>query len=330
LKPVVDEAHALAYRPLEAEAISESAAVSVRLGRNTDSEKLLAEALRNALASRHDDLLPEISSNLIWVIGFQNRFREAEEWSRFGLATVERAAVVNPITHAWILNNTGAVLYLQKRFAEALEYFQQARSVKEKALGPEDPDVAEALGNIALVLNKLGRPEEALDANDRSLHILKRALGDMHPAIAETLSNRGEILLVLGRHSEALDAYRRAEAIWEREFGASSPSIAYALSGSGRALMKLGNARAARPAFERALKILAARRAEAEFGLATALWAEGVERDRAISLAQRAAEHSTELPALAPERTEILEWLQKHRSANAVIAGETTRQPRAR
>jgi tetratricopeptide (TPR) repeat protein/tRNA A-37 threonylcarbamoyl transferase component Bud32 len=318
LKSVEQEARALDYRPLEAEAAAAMASANVKLGRNAEAEKLLGSALRSALASRHDDLLPEISSDLIWVVGFQNRFREAEEWSRFAQASIERSPYANPITYAWILNNTGAVFYLQKRFAEANEYWQRAYQIKAKALGPDDPDIATALGNIALVLNKLGRTSEALDASNRGLRITRQALGEEHPAFADDLSNRGEILLALNQYQEALEAYGKAEGIWEREFGPDAPSIAYALSGAGRAMMKLGNPRGARPAFERALRILekngaeAARRAEAEFGLAMALWAEGVERDRAISMAQKAAEHSTDLPALAPERTEVVQWLRQH------------------
>jgi tetratricopeptide (TPR) repeat protein/tRNA A-37 threonylcarbamoyl transferase component Bud32 len=320
LKPVVDEAKSLAYRPLEAEALTQVGTTNVQLGRNGDAEQFLDDALRAALASHHDDLLPDIAAGLVWVVGFQGRFKDAERWSRFADATIERETMLNPIKYSWVLNDMGAVYYLQQRFGEALEYQQRALQIKEKALGPDDPDVAGTLANIALVLNKLGRSEEALRMSDRSLRIHQRALGDSHPGMADELSNRGEILLALNRPAEALEAYERAEKIWDSEFGSEAPSVAYALTGIGRSLVLLKKPREARPFLERALTIRErtdpepSRLAETELWLASALWDNGKDFERAISLAQRALERCGQSPPLASMHAEVGHWLATHRS----------------
>jgi tetratricopeptide (TPR) repeat protein/tRNA A-37 threonylcarbamoyl transferase component Bud32 len=326
LKPLVDESKTLGYRPLDAEVSTLMGATNVQLGRNADAEKFLDDALRAALASHHDDLLPEISANLVWVVGFQGRFEDAQRWSRFADATIERETMLNPIKYSWVLNDMGAVYYLEQRYAEALEYQERARQIKEKVLGPDDPDVAVTVSNIALALNKLGRAAEALRMSDRSLRIHQRALGDSHPAMGDELSNRGEILLALNRPTEALDAYQRAKKIWELELGSDSPAVAYALTGIGRALVAAKQPREARPVLERALSIRErndpepSRLAETELWLASALWDGGRDFERAVTLAQRALGRCGQLPALSSMKTEIGKWLTTHRLSTRTLA----------
>jgi tetratricopeptide (TPR) repeat protein/predicted Ser/Thr protein kinase len=317
LKPIVEEARSLGYRPLEAEALARMGAINIELGRNADAEGTCEEALRASVASRHDDLLPDITAGLIWATGFQRRFAEAEHWMRFADATIERTGNSEAVVYAWVLNNMGAVYHVQGRFAESLEYQQRARKIKEKVLGPDDPDVAVTLGNVALALNGLGRADEALTLTDRSLRIRKRALGESHPRVADELSNRGEILFSLHRFLEAIGAYGDAREIWEREFGPDAPAVAYALTGTGRSLIALGRFREAIPELDRALTIRqrydsdAARLGETEFALATALWGDH-HTDRSMTLAHRALNHYGQLPASEAAQSEISKWLAKH------------------
>ncbi|HEV3032572.1 MAG TPA: protein kinase, partial [Polyangia bacterium] len=77
LTPVIREAHALGYKPLEAEALTRAGAADNELGRFADAEKTLEDALRASIASHHDDLLPEISADLVWALGYQRRFEES-------------------------------------------------------------------------------------------------------------------------------------------------------------------------------------------------------------------------------------------------------------
>jgi eukaryotic-like serine/threonine-protein kinase len=322
-KPILEEARSLGYRPLEAEVLVPMGTAYAQLGRNVEAEQVLHEALQSALASHHDDLLAEISAQLIWSVGLQSRFQEAELWSRFADATIERETMSNPIKYSWVLNDMGAVYYLQQRFGQALEYQERARQIKEKTLGPDDPDVAVTLANIALVLNKLGRSAEALRMSDRRLRIHQRALGDSHPAMGDELSNRGEILLALDRPLEAIDAYQRAKKIWEREFGDDVPAVAYALTGIGRALVILKKPKEALPDLERALSIRErsdpepSRLAETELWLASAIWDGNRDFDRSVGLARKALEQCGQSTALEPLRIEISKWLATHRASMA-------------
>jgi tetratricopeptide (TPR) repeat protein/tRNA A-37 threonylcarbamoyl transferase component Bud32 len=326
LRPLLAEARTLAYRPLEAEALTRMGLVQSELWRSDEAAKTFEDAMRVSIASRHDDLLPEISSNLVWALAEQRRFDESEKWSRFAEATIERGTESNPIAYAWLLNNIGVAYLLGGRLQEALEYQQRSQVLKEKALGSDDPDVARTMNNVALSLNNLGRSKEALDLIDRSLRIHKRTLGSTHPETATDLSNRGEILISLNDFPGALKAYEEALTILEREFGPTNAAVAFSLTGIGTALIGLQRPAEAIAPLERALEIRrkadpnGSRLGETEFALARALADAHREPSRALTLAQQAVKHYGALPSTATARTKIAEWLNHRGQAERKVA----------
>jgi tetratricopeptide (TPR) repeat protein/tRNA A-37 threonylcarbamoyl transferase component Bud32 len=323
LRPIVQEARSLAYRPLEAEALARMGAAEAELARYADAERTLDEALRVTVASRHDDLLPDISAWQVWVVGFQRRWGEAEHRMQFANATIERNGSSNSVVYAWLLNNIGAVYHLQERYAESLEYQQRARMIKENTLGTDDPDVATSLGNIALTLSALGRHDEALNMNDRCLRIFRRAMGQEHPRVANELHNRGEILAADGKFDKALTAYEEAKRIWAREFGPDNPLIAYALTGIGRSLIELDKPREAMPLLERALALRerldqdSGRLGETEFALARALAATHPQSQQSVVLAHKALDHYREASSSSQTLKGIEAWLRKRDAPRA-------------
>jgi tetratricopeptide (TPR) repeat protein/tRNA A-37 threonylcarbamoyl transferase component Bud32 len=329
LTPVVQEARNLQYRPLESEALARMSAAYVDMRRNAEAEPLLRDALRTAVASHHDDLLPEIASNLIWVAAMLGKYEDAERWIAFADGVVERTGGEQTVVYAWILNNIGVAHQLQGHYATALEYWRRATAIKEKVLGPDDPDFAISLGNLALALNALGQSDEALAVSDRSLRIRERAQGKAHPRVADEYSNKGEILTRLKRPQEALAAYSRALDIWTRELGPDDPLVAFALTGQGTSLTSLGKDREAVVALERALLIREHHDSErehlgeTEFALAKALWGEHRNPARAIELARSSLIHYAARPGSETARANITSWLAERRSP--VLAARSTR-----
>jgi tetratricopeptide (TPR) repeat protein/tRNA A-37 threonylcarbamoyl transferase component Bud32 len=318
LKPVVDEARELGYRPLEAEALARTGLVQLELSRWEDAATTLESALRASIASRHDDLMPEISANLVWVLGNQGKFEESNRWSRFAESTIERGTSSNALAYAWLLNDIGGVYLLEGRLSESLEYQQRARVLKEQALGTDDPDVASTISNIALSLNALGRRNEALELIDLSLRIHRRTLGTTHPQNATDLNNRGVILAAMSDLPNALKSYQEANEIWEHEFGSTSPALAFSLTGLGVSLVGLGRPSEAIAPLEQALDIRhkhdpdGSRLGETEFALARAVWDSRRDGTRSSILAQRALRDLGQLPSSAADRAQITEWLSHH------------------
>jgi tetratricopeptide (TPR) repeat protein/tRNA A-37 threonylcarbamoyl transferase component Bud32 len=323
LRPIVDNARRLGYRPLEAEALTRMGVAASELGENVEAEKTLETALHASVASHHDDLLGGLSAWLVWVVGFQGRFSEADRWRQFAEATIERSYVENSLEYSWILNNVGVIYLLQGKLSESLEYQRRSLAMKERLLGPDDPDVGATLGNMALTLNKLKRSTEALEYVDKSLHVFRGVFGDSHPRVASQLSNRGEILLTLSRPQDALDVYQKAQRIWEREAGPDDPSIAYALTGIGRSLVALERPREAVAPLERALRIRQDHDAdmsnlgETQFALATALWAAPREHERSIALARTALDSYSRVYSSEVDAQPVRAWLAAHRSVSS-------------
>jgi tetratricopeptide (TPR) repeat protein/tRNA A-37 threonylcarbamoyl transferase component Bud32 len=333
LKPVVQEARNLKYRPLEAEALARMSLAYTEMGRdNVETERVLDDALRVSVASRHDDLVPEIASNLVWVTAFLGKYAESQRWTDFATGAVERIGGEQSVVNAWILNNTGAAHFLQGHYAQSLEYQQRATAIKEMALGPDDPDFAISLGNLALALNALGRSEEALRVSTRSLAIMKTAEGSAHPHVADEYSNRGEILNRLKRRADALSDYRRALDIWLPERGPDDPLVAYALTGIGVSLTGLDRYPEALDALERALVIRqkhdpdSQHVGETEFALAKALWDGHRGAARSIALARAALTHYGSGPGTEAARADIAAWLAERHASDPASTTPARRQ----
>ena len=131
-----------------------------------------------------------------------------------------------------------------------------------------------------------------------------------------------EYLLRSGRFDDALAPAARALAIFERETDPEGLYVTYPLLVLGLAELGLGRAAQAVPFLERAHSIrdareaAPARRGEARFALARALWQKGdgesLDRPRAHALAVEARaeyERSPPAPAIARELEAITAWL---------------------
>jgi tetratricopeptide (TPR) repeat protein len=326
LQPLVDRARTLKYRPLEAEALARIGSATVEISQFAEAERVLEAALQAAVASHHDDLLPEISALLVWTAGYQGRYGDADRWRRFAESSIERTGGENTLSYAWLLNNVGVVYHVQRKLDESLEYQQRAQVIKERILGPDDPDVASSLGNESLTLNTLGRPKEALALNQRAIGILERTLGALHPRVANELSNRGEILMHGGAFEEALGVYEKAQRIWEHAVGPNDPAVAYALTGVGRALTALERPSEALGPLRRALEIRRDRAVdsallgETEFALATAEWSANRNSTVAVSLARNALAHYGRSPSDGVAVSAVKAWLAKRGSADPLAS----------
>jgi eukaryotic-like serine/threonine-protein kinase len=317
--PLVEQAKALGYEPLTAEALGTMGMAYLKGNDPKTAEHALVESYWFADASRHDEVRAEDAMNLVWVIGYeQGRYEEAQGWARSAKAVLQRLGG-HELLEAWLLNNLGGVYELEGQREEALRSQQEALTLKEEVLGNEHPDVGISEGNLAVVLSALGRNQEALAHVDRSIQILASGLGAGHPDLATQLNNRGEILNALGRHREARGSFEKARIIWERELGLDDRNLAYALTGIGISYLSEADPTSGIVPLERAFKIREARetdpsrRAETRFALARALWAAGRDRGRARALAEQAREAYGKIAA-EDKVAEIAAWTRNHDS----------------
>ncbi len=291
---LVSEARVAGYAPLLAEALARLGEVQLRLGRISEGEGNLDEAIWLGQATRYDRVVAEASIDQIFAAGSVDRdTTRARRWFRQAEAFLARMDG-HELLRAWMLNNLGTALDAHGDMEEALMRYRGALQLKEKVLGGTHPDVGTSLGNLAGALTSLGRYQEALEHLNRSVTIVTSAFGREHPETALQLANRADTLNRLGRHVEARRDAEQALPIWERATAPDNAQLPYFLGPLGEALLGLEEPAQAVGVLDRALKIAEQTELRSElrrlrFSLARALWPNGLTRQRAIQLGVLAA-----------------------------------------
>jgi tetratricopeptide (TPR) repeat protein len=278
------------------------------------------EAFAVADASRHDDLRAEVATNLVFLVGtLQGRFQDSQMWAATASAVLQRIGGHDQL-RAWLLNNIGCSYSVHHDDDAAVRSLESASALKERILGKDSVDVGISEANLAQVLQNMRRYEQALVHIDRALNVLEKRLGSEHPELALELCNRGEILNSLERYAEARQPLERAARMWEQQLGPDSLHRAYALTGIGISYLGTGKPANAIAPLEEAFRIRTANevdpgdRAETAFALARALWASGLSRERARSLAAQARIEYVQAARQA-DLAEVDSWLAEHRSS---------------
>ncbi len=336
LTVVVADARKSGYDPVIAEALNRLALLQVDTGRARDAHATIDEALWLAEASRHDELVVELSTVEIYISGYlEHDMVRAERWSNQARVFLQRIGG-HDLLRAWMLNNLGVALDANGDKVAAADELAKSLRIKERVLGNDHPDVAFSLANLADTLNSIGRSNEALELSNRGVEILSRTFGASHPRLVAQLANRAEILNRLGRHEEARRDAERAVAVQRGEAG-PEVNLIYALAPLGEAELGLGHATRAIAPLRQALQ-LAEQSAVADelprlrFALARALWESGRDRRQARLLAAAAAgaagapegapaEKTPGAPTLPePVQRQAAAWLSLHGAPPAPTA----------
>jgi tetratricopeptide (TPR) repeat protein len=254
-KAVLEEARAVRYRPLEAEALYVVGWLEMRLGRNTAADETWAQAVRAALASRHDDMALRSSTELVFVNGYElGRYPRAREWEAHARALLERVGPREEV-EAQLSNNVGTLAFSEGSLPEAQEHYQHALRLRERALGPSHPQTAKVLNNLALVHYRRGASAEAVPLYERVLAIQREQLGPDHPSQAITLINLADARRALEGPDAALPFYTQALELRLRTVGETHPLTLRLYNDIGRVHMERGDFVEARKAHKRALAL---------------------------------------------------------------------------
>ncbi|MGA9520166.1 MAG: serine/threonine-protein kinase [Myxococcaceae bacterium] len=307
-KSAVESARALAYRPLEAEALELLAGFQMRTGDLKAAEETLYEAIWAAEAGRHDLVVGSASAKVVSVATYQARSEVGQHWAEHARAALERVGG-DARTEANLLNALAAMAFRSGGAEAALEHFEKSLALRLKVYGPDHPEVAAIHNNIGMVLAN-GRPREALPHLEKSLAIFERALGREHPDTTKALTNLGSIAVELAELDKSIEYNRRALAAAEKGLGPDHPTVGAANQGIGEALTNQGRYEEAIAHLRRALSIYEAVYGPEHVSLLSSLRSLGVALEgtgdskgalqtieRATQIAQRA--HPPEHPDMA-------------------------------
>ncbi len=249
-----NEAAALGYRPVEAEALFVLGDVQDDRGDYALAEKTLHASFAAALAGRHEPMATRALTALVAEVGLrQARFAEGHDWAKLAEAEAERST--DPFLKGELARNEARVFVREGKYDDARAAIERCLSIWEPALGKDDYVVAGAVTDLGNVLYETGDLVAAQRAYSRSLAITEHTLGPESASLAPNLNNLGELSVTLGDYDAAAQSFERAGALWERALGADHPKVALATYNLSRARRAQGRADEALRLAQRALEI---------------------------------------------------------------------------
>ncbi len=252
---VLEQAEALGYGPLHAEAEFLHGSLLSTDGRYAESERALVRAHARALGLGHDAVVLNAAQTLIYVVGMKlSRYTEAMIWAHTAVPLAEHTG--RDDERARSQSYLGEVFYGLGEYAQARVHQERALQLKEKALGADHPGVAVSLTRLGNASASQGQYEDAKAHYERALRIREEALGTGHPTLVPVLNNLGNVLDSQGEHAQAKVYYQRSLGLAQEVFGADHPDVAMSLNNLGTLLKSQGELEEAKVHFQRALQIL--------------------------------------------------------------------------
>lgn len=304
LRRAADQARALPYRPLEAQALFVLGGTLDREGESERAESVYEEALLAALASGDRVTQAEIAIRLIYLTGYHLPDRDVSAWwSRYAEAAVEPLGDARPELRVLLEGALGHDDWAAGRADEAGEHYRRALTTMEKAPAIPVSRAIVLLNNAALAFSG----EQAIESLERALR-LSEGFGSSSPLLARPLANLASQLAIHGRFEEALRRMRRSLELSRAHLGPDHREIAYPLVGVGQILLRMDRAVEAEESLAAGVEL-----AEAGFGedhflpalfrvdLAEALLLQGLEEEATRQLERAASSLAGQEPG-APMR----------------------------
>ncbi|MEM9553628.1 MAG: serine/threonine-protein kinase [Acidobacteriota bacterium] len=287
----VERAEATGYRPLVGEAALQKARVVGRLGDSTAMKSLLVDAVSEALATSHRELLAHAYLQLI-VVGFlRGEVGDALEFSRMAQGTISSLSDRQDLEGRRLFY-LGMISIREGRHGDAVDQYRRYLDLDLELSALER---VTALNNLAESLRELGRLPEALEALAQAEPLVD-LLAPQHELHFTLQCSEAEVHLAMGAFELAEQRMRVCLAGLQRKFGEEHPHFANLLTVQGQIYLETDRIEPAVAALERATAIHAAtpgyeaRPLRRQLLLGRALWRQGRDREAALAMIRQVAE----------------------------------------
>ena len=266
LGPLVDDAVAVAYAPLTAEARIERALVGLELARKPAAAADLSLAAALAESVGADEIRLAAFTAWLRAVGEDGPAPLLAALESQALALVERRGETGSMSHARLLLATGeANLERDNDHASAS---LDAAIARFEALGePATPELAEALNDLAIVRTMQRRYPEAHAHYQRARGLLAVSLGPHHPNLGHIANNEARVYDKQGDRVAARTWFTAARDLWEPVYGPDHPNTLVATLHLARVSQELGDDEAASTLASRVLAARARAHGEAHTSL---------------------------------------------------------------
>ncbi len=255
MTPLLDEAHAIGYRPLEGEVLLQEGRIADSAGDYPRSKSAYGDAAVAAEAGRDDETAAQAECGLVWVVGERlGKYADAHELARVAQAKIDRLDR-GELLQALLDGHVATLFEEEGKYKDADARASRVLATREKVLGPDDYSVGEALGDLADIKVQLGAYDDGIGLYRRALKIMENTVGGAHPKTGSLHVNLGAALRSAGHLDEAVVEYKRALEIIERSLGRDHPMLATVDINFGAVLLEEGHEGDAEAQFKRALEI---------------------------------------------------------------------------
>ena len=250
-QPILEQAKAIGYRPLEAEAGLLTGALQYLLDQAALAATTLREAAVAAEAGGADALVARNQIALARALSVPHP-GQAEEAIAWAAAALERAGD-DRLLSAWLEDARGWVLLKQSNPQAALSHDEAAVALASSG-GPANlPVLMHALRALGSTLVVLGRQADARVIYQRTLTLDAQSLGPGHPDLADDEDRVGTTFVVSDLHQARIH-YERAVQIAERSLGPENLDVAWYQVDLAWACTQLDDFASAEPILQRALR----------------------------------------------------------------------------
>ena len=252
--PVVAQAKALGFRPLEASALW-LLGVARWHAAELDAAQTAFELSVNAAIAAHDDVAAAKSGlALVGLLGFdKGKPAEAAPWELRSRAFLE--AHPDDQVRGELDNSVGNMRLEAGKYDEAIAFHKSALEIRSKIYGADSHVVGAEYDNLGNDYLYKGEPAKSSEYHRRALDLEIAQLGPAHPRVALTLTNLGGSLEDEGKIDEAIDAEQRAIAIKEQIYGKDSAMVAVSVHELGNAYLLRGEWAKAEAAYRRVAEV---------------------------------------------------------------------------
>lgn len=254
VRALTDEADAVEFSPIQAQAWLLRASVERRLGQYADAHEHLRDAFRLATAAGEDELALTAATSLIDLASVElGRAEEGGAWSDVATGVLGRVGDRDDLAIELGTRRARMQNALGHRDV-ALELAREALSRAEGLHGEEALELAPILATIGDTQGKLRDYLSSAETARRAIAVLQ-PLGENHPEVIAANVRLAAALAGAGRADEAIelieDAVRRARS----SLPANHPILAKAMTRHGDVLSMTGHAADALPIYAQALEV---------------------------------------------------------------------------